>query len=217
MGVTDMNDLFAWLFVAAVILLLGYTDIADGIFDALDLSDNLKRAAEWARGVRGVPALVTMICFVVLAFGFGLLAYRYDILPTYRFVQPVAQDILATGAEWAARLVVVLTFVPTFIELATPKLAQRSIKMLEWMAYFFILFDLITDYNEASALVEVWRREGLFDQLPSFLADATVLMAKIGWTFAASFAFEFLCILFAITSILLFANVKATVAGGGAR
>jgi hypothetical protein len=212
-----MDDFFAWLFVAAVILLLGSTNIADGIFDALDLSDNLKRAADWARGVRGVPAAVSAVCFVVLALAFGLLAYRYDILPTYRFIQPVAQDVLETGSEWAARLAVFLTFVPTLVELATPKLAQRAIKMLEYMAYFFILFDLITDYAEAAALVEAWRQEGLFDPLPSLFANATILLAKIGWTFAASFAFEFVAVLFAITSLLLFANVRVVGGGGGAR
>jgi len=212
-----MNDLIAWIIAAAVILLLINTNIADSLFDALDLSDNLKRAAEWARGVRGVPAAVTAVCFFILAYVFGALAYRYDLLPTYRFIQPVAQDVLASGAEWLTLFVVFLTFLPTLIELASVGLVQRSIKALEYMTYFFIFFDLVTDYTEATALVEVWQRAGLFDPLPSFLAGAAAVLAKISWTFAASFTFEFLAILFAVTGLLLAANVRAASAGGGAR
>lgn len=212
-----MTELIAWIIAAAVILLLANTNVADDLLSALDLSDNLKRAADWARGVRGVPAAVSAVCFFVMAYVFGALAYRYDLLPTYRFIQPVAQDVLASGAEWLSLFAVFLTLLPTLIELASVGLVQRSIKALEFMTYFFIFFDLVTDYTEAAALVEVWQRDGLFDPLPSLIAGAAVVLAKISWTFAASFAFEFLAILFAVTGLLLAANVRAASAGGGAR
>ena len=213
-----MNELIAWIIAAAVILLLVNTNIADGLLSALDLSDNLKRAAEWARGVRGVPAAVTAGCFFILAYVFGALAYRYDLLPTWRFIQPVANDVLASGAEWLTLFALFLTLLPTLIELASVGLVQRSIKALEYITYFFIFFDLVTDYTEASTLVETWQRVGLFDPLPSLIASAAVVLAKISWTFAASFAFEFLTILFAVTGLLLVANVRAVnVTGGGAR
>lgn len=210
-----MNDLIAWIIAAGVILLLANTNVADGLFDALDLSDNLRRAADWARGVRGVPALVSAVCFFAMAYVMGALAYRYDLLPTYRFIQPVAQDVLAADAEWLALFGLFLTLLPTLIELASVGLVQRKIKALEYMTYFFIFFDLVTDYTEAAALVEVWQRNGMFDPLPSFLAGAAVVLAKISWTFAASFAFEFLAILFAVTGLLLAANVSASGGGGG--
>jgi len=212
-----MNELIAWIIAAAVILLLVNTNIADGLLSALDLSDNLKRAAEWARNVRGVPAVVTAGCFFILAYVFGALAYRYDLLPTYRFIQPVANDVLASGAEWLTLFTVFLTLLPTLIELASVGLVQRSIKALEYMTYFFIFFDLVTDYTEAAALVDVWQRAGLFNPLPSLIAGAAVVLAKISWTFAASFAFEFLAILFAVTGLLLAANIRAASAGGGTR
>jgi surface polysaccharide O-acyltransferase-like enzyme len=212
-----MNELISWFIAAGVILLLANTNVADGLLSALDLSDNLKRAADWARGVRGVPAAVSAFCFFILAYVFGALAYRYDLLPTYRFIQPVAQDVLASGAEWLSLFAVFLTLLPTLIELASVGLVQRSIKALEFMTYFFIFFDLVTDYREAAALVDVWQRGGLFDPLPFPLAGAAVALAKLGWTFAASFAFEFLAILFAVTGLLLAANIRATSTGGGAR
>jgi len=212
-----MNELIAWIIAAAVILLLANTNVADGLFDALDLSDNLRRAAEWARGVRGVPAAVSAASFFALAYVFGALAYRYDLVPTWRFIQPVAQDVLTSGAEWLTLFALFLTLLPTLIELASVGLVQRSIKALEYMTYFFIFFDLVTDYTEAAALVEVWQRSGLFDPLPSLIAGAAIVLAKISWTFAASFAFEFLAILFAVTGLLLAANVRAPTAGGGTR
>jgi hypothetical protein len=212
-----MSELIAWIIAAAVILLLVNTNIADGLLSALDLSDNLKRAAEWARGVRGVPAAVSAVCFYAMAYVFGALAYRYDILPSYRFFQPVAQDVLSTGVEWLALFGLLLTFIPMLVELATVGLVQRSIKTLEYMTYFFIFFDLVTDFPEAAALVDTWQRAGLFDPLPGFLAGAAIILAKISWTFAASFAFEFLTILLTVTGLLLVANVRAAVGGGGGR
>jgi hypothetical protein len=217
MGVEAMNELIAWIIAAAVILLLVNTNIADGLLSALDLSDNLRRAVEWARGVRGVPAAMTASCFFILAYVFGALAYRYDLLPTYRFIQPIAQDVLSSGAEWLTLFAVFLTLLPTLIEFASVGLVRRSIKALEYTTYFFIFFDLVTDYNEAAALVDVWQRVGLFDPLPAFLASLAAVLTKISWTFAASFAFEFLTVLFGVTGVLLFANVWSAGGGGGGR
>jgi hypothetical protein len=97
---------------------------------------------------------VTAVCFFILAYVFGALAYRYDLLPTWRFIQPVAQDVLAAGADWLTLFAVFLTLLPTLIELSSVGLVQRSIKALEYITYFFIFFDLVTDYTEAAALVE---------------------------------------------------------------
>jgi len=215
-----MNDLIAWVIAGGVIFALVNSNAADGLLSALDLSDNLKRAADWARGVRGLPAGVAAICFFAMAYVFGALAYRYDLVPTWRFMQPIAADVLSTGAEWLTFFVVFLTILPTLIEIATAKLAQRDIPMLRWMVYFFIFFDIITDYSEAVALVEVWQRGGLFAPLPGALQGAVVVLTKIGWTFAASFAFEFLAVLFGITFVLLVANIWSaggSGSGGGGR
>jgi len=210
-----MNDLIAWIIAGGVILALVNSNVADGLLSALDLSDNLKRAADWASGVRGVPAGVAAVCFFAMAYVFGALAYRYDLVPTWRFMQPIANDVLATGAEWLTLFVVFLTLLPTLIEIAAAKLAQRDVQMLKWMVYFFIFFDIVTDYGEAAALVEVWQRGGLFAPLPGALQGAAVVMTKIGWTFAASFAFEFLAVLLALTALLLAGNIKAPSGGGG--
>jgi len=210
-----MTDLIAWIIAGGVIFALVNSNVADGLLSALDLSDNLKRAADWASGVRGVPAGVAAVCFFAMAYVFGALAYRYDLVPTWRFMQPIANDVLATGAEWLTLFVVFLTLLPTLIEIAAAKLAQRDVQMLKWMVYFFIFFDIVTDYGEAAALVEVWQRDGLFAPLPGALQGAAVVMAKIGWTFAASFAFEFLAVLLALTALLLAGNIKAPSGGGG--
>ena len=210
-----MTDLIAWIIAGGVILALVNSNVADGLLSALDLSDNLKRAADWASGVRGVPAGVAAACFFVMAYVFGALAYRYDLVPTWRFMQPIANDVLSTGAEWLTLFVVFLTLLPTLIEIAAAKLAQRDVRMLQWMVYFFIFFDIVTDYTEAVALVDVWQRGGLFAPLPDVLEGAAVVLTKIGWTFAASFAFEFLAVLLALTALLLAGNVKAPNVGSG--
>jgi hypothetical protein len=210
-----MSDVIAWLIAGGVILALVNSNVADGLLSALDLSDNLKRAVDWARGVRGVPAGVAAACFFVMAYVFGALAYRYDLVPTWRFIQPIAADVLETGADWLTLFALFLTLLPTLIELASVGLVQRDIKALQFMTYFFIFFDLVTDHAEAVALVETWQRGGLFAPLPVALQGAAIVLTKIGWTFAASFGFEFLAILFAVTALLLAANVRAPAGGGG--
>ena len=210
-----MTDLIAWIIAAGVILALVNSNVADGLLSALDLSDNLKRAVDWARGVRGVPAGVAAACFFVMAYVFGALAYRYDLVPTWRFIQPIARDVLSTGAEWLTLFALFLTLLPTLIELASVGLVQRDVRVLQYMTYFFIFFDLVTDYKEAVALVSVWQSSGLFTPLPDALEGAAAVVMKIGWTFAASFAFEFLTILCAVTALLLAANVRASGGGSG--
>jgi hypothetical protein len=210
-----MTDLIAWIIAGGVILALVNSNVADGLLSALDLSDNLKRAVDWARGVRGVPAGVASVCFFILAYVFGALAYRYDLVPTWRFIQPIARDVLSTGAEWLTLFALFLTLLPTLIELATVGLVQRDVRVLQYMTYFFIFFDLVTDYKEAVALVSVWQSSGLFTPLPDALEGAAAVVMKIGWTFAASFAFEFLTILCAVTALLLAANVRASGGGSG--
>jgi hypothetical protein len=210
-----MSDLIAWVIAAGVIFALVNSNAADGLLSALDLSDNLKRAVDWARGVRGVPAGVAAACFFVMTYVFAVLAYRYDLLPTWRFIQPIAADVLATGAEWLGGFTVFLTLLPTLLEIVAARLSQRDIKALQWMVYFFIFFDIVTDYRESVALVEVWQRGGLFAPLPVALQGAAVVLTKIGWTFAASFGFEFLTVLFAATGLLLAANIGASGGGGG--
>ena len=49
---------------------------------------------------------------------------------------------------------------------------------LQLMVYFFIFFDIVTDFGEAVALVEVWQRGGLFAPLPGALQGAAVVMAN---------------------------------------
>ena len=210
-----MTDLIAWIIAGGVILALVNSNVADGLLSALDLSDNLKRAADWARGVRGVPAGVASVCFFILAYVFGALAYRYDIVPTQRFMQPIVADVLSVSEEWLALFTLFIALLPTLSEIALGALAQRDIPMLRWMVYFFIFFDIVTDYNEAAALVEVWQRSGLFASLPDAIEGAAVVLTKIGWTFAASFAFEFLTVLLALTALLLAANVRAPGGGSG--
>jgi len=207
-----MNDIIAWIIAAGVIFALTSTGAANGVLNALDLSDNLRRAAGWAQNVRGLPAGVVAVCFFVLAYVFGGLAYRYDLVPTWKFIQPIVADVAAVSADWLALFGVFLTLLPTLIELATAGLVQRDIKALQYIVYFFIGFDIVTDYSEAVALIARWQQQGLFAPLPDMLEGAVVVLAKIGWTFAASFGFEFLCILFAVTGLLLAANSGA---GGG--
>jgi len=217
MGVNIMNELLAWSIALVIIFLLANSNIADGLFDALDLGDNLRRVVDWARGVRGFPAAVLAGCFLLLTLAFGALAWRYDLLPTYRFIQPVIRDVLFLSNEelFSILVVAVLALVPTLIEFATGVLIRREIKTLEFLAYFFVFFDIVTDFTEAASLVDEWQRLGLFAPLPSFIARVAEVFAKVSWTFAASFVFEFLTILFGAAFLLLLANVKA--GGGGGR
>ncbi|GIW90331.1 MAG: hypothetical protein KatS3mg109_0763 [Pirellulaceae bacterium] len=104
-----------------------------------------------------------------------------------------------------------LTLLPTLIELATTGLARRDVKLLSILVWTMVVFDLATDYPVAAELVESWERAGLFGDLPAWVAGVGINLLKLGWTFLASFGFELLTICFSVATLLLLAN------GGGGR
>ncbi len=182
------------------------------ILDTIDLSENLTKAVQWARTVRGVPAAAGAVTFALISFVTAGLAVRYDLLPTYRFILPVGQRVLEVNSEYLAYFTVFLTLLPTMIEIASAGLIKQQITAMQYAAYFFIAFDLFTDYFEARLLAIEWEQMGLFNPLGPFAPTAKVLL-EMGWTFLASFGFEFLTVLCFVTALLLAANSRSAAKG----
>jgi len=200
------------LLAGVVLYLLVRYGIFAHILDTIDLSENLTKAVQWAKTVRGVPAAAGAVAFSLIAFVCAGLAVRYDLLPTYRFILPVGERVLEVNSEYLAYFTVFLTLLPTLIEIASAGLIKQQITAMQYAAYFFIAFDLFTDYFEARLLVIEWEQMGLFNPLGPFASTAKVIL-EMGWTFLASFGFEFLAVLCFITALLLAANSRAPARG----
>ncbi len=200
------------ILAGAVLFVLVRYGVFTHILDTIDLSDNLTKAVQWARSVRGVPAAAGAVAFALISFVGAGLAVRYDLLPTYRFILPVGQRVMEVNSEYLAYFTVFLTLLPTLIEIASAGLIKQQITAMQYAAYFFIAFDLFTDYFEARLLVIEWEQMGLFSSLGPVAPTAKVIL-EMGWTFLASFGFEFLAVLCFVTALLLAANARSSVKG----
>lgn len=186
-------------------------------FDLIDLSNNLKIARNWVRRQDGWPAAVLGVAFAVLAWGLWELSWRFDILPTWEYAKWVA-SFLAVGATDQDRLAAigfVITLMPTLIELTAVGLGRDGLRMVEYLVFIFAGIDLITDWPAASALIDGWVQQGLFNGWWGPVAFAGEYLFKAGWTLMASFGFEMLFVVFAASSFMLF--LAAVPDGQGSR
>lgn len=178
-------------------------------FDIIDLGENLKRGLNAVRTLHGLPALLTAIPLALVSFLFLALAWHFDLKPTYVWTDIAVQKLQPTFAGQLAGyiglLVFTLTMLPTLIELFTVRFAQYNITMAQWLVYFFVVFDMTTDWPAASDFVEGYVASGVFERL-GFLATPAIYLAKIGWLLFASFGFEMLGVVFAVCALALLLN-----------
>lgn len=192
----------------AAVAVLARSQTLDDLLSALDISDNVQRVVDWVSGVRGPAATVTAICTGAVTIAMAAMSWRFDLLPSWQFMQVLVEYFALAGVAADVLLIVglVLTLLPTLIELATTGLARRDVKLLSILVWTMVVFDLATDYPVAAELVGNWRAAGLFGDLPNWLAGVGSNLLKLGWTFLASFGFELLTICFGVATLLLLVN-----------
>jgi hypothetical protein len=184
----------------------------DRFFDMLDLGENVKRGLNAVRGLYGLPALITAIPLALIAFLFASLAWHFDLQPTFAWtavaVAKLQPTFVGSFADYLPILVFTMTMLPSLIELFTVKFARADIAMAEWLVYFFVAFDLVTDWPAASVFVQGYVDAGVFARLGA-LAWIAEYAAKIAWLLLASFGFEMLAVVFGICALALFLSFSA--------
>jgi hypothetical protein len=172
------------------------------VFNALDLESNmeqLKRSADQCSNLffsfllfAGASGMTTV---------FGVLSWHFDVLPTVNWTathtKAITDQITASVANTELGGVVIasalfttcLTHAPTVVELLLPRL--QHIKPVQWVLFFCILFDFITDWNNAGAFVaqfSFWASAGVFRGAAQWAGTAAM-------TFVASLVFEHVTVL----------------------
>jgi hypothetical protein len=191
-----------------LLLIVGYFlaqgNIVETFFDLIDLGDNLKRTRNFVRRQDGWPAAVLGVSFAALAYGCGVLAYRFDLLPTWEYASWVATFVVEGAArQEVATAGLIITLMPTLIELTAVGLGRDGLKMVTYLVFVFAGIDVITDWPASSQLIDGWIARGLFDNWWGWAAVAGEYLLKGGWTIMASFGFEMLTVVFGAGALML--------------
>jgi len=137
------------------------------LFDAFDLAGNMRRAGEAFESVRGLVAALFFVIFVCICVVFGWVAWKYDIYTTHMAIQGAVGSLTVFGAPTilAAGLALVAymaAYMPTFIEIASSKLAAARVAFFGPLFFVCAVFDVITDGPA------IWR--GWLTFLPHFVS-----------------------------------------------
>ncbi|GIW90332.1 MAG: hypothetical protein KatS3mg109_0764 [Pirellulaceae bacterium] len=79
----------------AAVAALARSQTLDDLLSALDISDNVQRVVDWVRDVRGPAATITAICTGAVALAMAALSWRFDLLPTWQFMQVLVRLLRA--------------------------------------------------------------------------------------------------------------------------
>src|SRR5262245_49972036 len=183
----------------------------DRFFDMIDLGENIKRAMRAIRDMTDIAALVTIGPTALLAILFAALAWHFDIQSTWRWsdvaVQKLRPTFVGQFASYLPVLVMTLSMLPTLIELFTVRFARADIALAQWLVYFFVCFDLVTDWPTASDFMDGYVAAGVFSRL-GILETPAIWAAKVMWLMFSSFGFEMLAVVFAIATLGLLLNIN---------
>jgi hypothetical protein len=178
-------------------------------FDAIDLSENLKRGLSAVRTITGLPALILAFALSALCIGLAPLIWYFDVGATLDWtniaVRHLAPTIPAQLAAYSSVFVLILTLMPTLVELFATRFALVGIRVAAGLVYAFSLFDAVTDWPRVVAFMDAYR--GAFDGLGIF-AGLAFFVVRLLWLFLASFGFEVLFVVFAVCTLALLLNSR---------
>ena len=176
----------------------------------IDLSDNLQRALSSIRGIRGINALLLAAALGFISYGLFWLVWYFDIGATLDWtsqaIAVIAPSIPPGMAPYAGALVLAITLLPTLIELFTARFARDGIVVASGLVFAFSLFDMITDWPRVVVFFDAYA--GAFARL-GILRWPAFYIIRLLWLFMASFGFELLFILFAVTALALLLQTRS--------
>lgn len=133
----------------------------------LDVISLVRAVRQAFGGMDGGASLLIFIIALCGALGFGVLTWRYDLTSTYLFTQGIAygaQDVASTVADVAPAglitpealgglIVVIITLIPTIVELVAPRVLHPAARMALQIC---VGFDFVTDWGLGWAAATSW-------------------------------------------------------------
>ena len=178
-------------------------------WSALDISDNIARALAAIRGIRGLNALILLLALAAINYGLFWLVLYFDIGATLDWTQTAASIILPSiplqYAEYSSYLVLSITLLPTLIELFAARFARAGIVIASGLVFAFALFDAITDWPRVVVFMDAYSEAFAF---LGILRWPVFLVVRLAWLFMASFGFEAIFVVFAVTMLALSFNIQ---------
>lgn len=164
-------------------------------------------------GMDGGASLLMFVLALAGTLGFGVLTWHYDWTSTYNFTQGIAygaQDVAYTVAEAAGNgadaemlgglIVVIITLIPTIVELVAPRVVHPGARLALQLC---IGFDFVTDWGLG------WYAATNWDALASWGAFRFVGEVATAFvvTLAASIFLQVLFVLCATATIVCALNI----------
>jgi hypothetical protein len=210
------------------------SDSLTWFWDAIDISSNLSRAKKYmiTEIDTGLFSWVYIAAFIILGIGAGIFTWYFDLDSTLNatanFRSMVIEGIPGAEMEWSIYLAIVLTIMPTLMELFTAMFVKAKIAIVQVATISLCVFDAVTDMPRVASFLGGYQK--YFDNiLPGWPDPIEFIVGRIVyavvyaiWLFMATFGFELLTCLFIFSAIFLllrelFNTTVSTNTGGGNR
>lgn len=135
------------------------------LHDLFDLGENMRRAIDRVKHLRGAAARGQAIVFFLICAALAPPLWYFD-LDTTSIWSLRAAEGLSTGplAEMAALIYILMLILPTSAELGLARIAP-DFRMAEMFSYAMTSFDAVTDWSRFSGAMQAAWDSGLFSSL----------------------------------------------------
>lgn len=168
--------------------------------EMIDIELGLLRVAQGFQGVYGIGATVLGVLYAILTAALALAIIAFDLIPTAQFSLTQSAYLLPESMAGLGMILgLLLTLVPSLLEVLGPVLMKRQIQ-LAWVPVLVVTaFDALSDLPSCQVFVHSFA--SLYAMTPApILVERVVLVA---WLFCATIGFELLAITTFVTSLVL--------------
>lgn len=178
------------------------------IGELFDIEDSLKHSIKGFSDMESGPALVLGVLFLLLTIALSGMVIIFDLIPTMQFsLAKTAAFLPASAAGFGGVAGVLLTLVPSLIEMLAPSLLKRGIKVSYLPVLGAMSFDAISDLPACQAFIGTM--QPLFEAQFGAAAGVVHNMGVFLWLMCATIGFELLAVIsFSATAQLLWQSQR---------
>lgn len=184
------------------------------LLDLFELGDNLQRALNGVRGLRGTAARAKAINLLVFCVCIAPLVWYFDLDPTSQWSVRTAEGLThGAFAEVGSLLYVLMLILPTAAQTALGGIAMTGFRMAEAANYAAVAFDATTDWPRVQSTVQSAWDHGFFAGF-GVLAGPASWLAQGGLLLMATCGFELLFVICFVCALILLKNSMPEKANG---
>jgi hypothetical protein len=182
------------------------------LHDLFDLGENMRRAIERVKHLRGAAARSQAIVFFLICAGVASPLWYFDLDTTSLWSLRAAEGLSAGPlTDIAALIYILMLILPTSAELGLARIAP-DFRMAEMFSYTMTSFDAITDWPRFAGAMQAAWDSGLFSSL-GVLARPIWIALHLPLFLVATTGIELLFIVCLVCGIVCFKNSMGAPSG----